>query len=50
MGLDVWAPAQFEPAMLDRLMRWTRRVLGELPPEAAERVAWKNAATLYQLD
>jgi len=50
MGIDVWAPRLFEPAMLDRLMRWTRRVLGELPPNVAERVAWKNAATVYRLD
>ena len=49
-GLDVWTAHLFEPAMLDRLMTWTRRVLGELPPDVAERVAWKNAATLYQLD
>jgi len=50
MGIDVWGPPTFEPAMLDRLMTWTRRVLGELPPAAAERVAWKNAAILYRLD
>lgn len=50
MGIDVWAPRLFEPPMLDRLMKWTRRVLGELPPAVAERVAWKNAATLYRLD
>ena len=50
MGLDVWAPRLFEPAMLDRLMTWTRRVLGELPPDVAEKVAWKNAETLYHLD
>ena len=25
-------------------------LLGELPPAVAERVAWKNAATLYRLD
>jgi predicted TIM-barrel fold metal-dependent hydrolase len=50
MGIDVWAPRLFEPAMLDRLMKWTRRVLGELPPAVAERVAWKNAATLYRID
>jgi predicted TIM-barrel fold metal-dependent hydrolase len=49
MGIDVWSPRLFEPAMLDRLMKWTRRVLGELSPEAAERVAWKNAAALYRL-
>jgi predicted TIM-barrel fold metal-dependent hydrolase len=50
MGIDVWAPRLFEPAMLDRLMRWTRRILGQLRPDVAERVAWKNAATLYRLD
>lgn len=50
MGLDLWMARLFEPAMLDRLMTWTRRVLGELPPEVAEQVAWKNAETLYHLD
>ena len=50
MGLDLWVARLFEPAMLDRLMAWTRRVLGELPPEVAEQVAWKNAAILYHLD
>lgn len=49
MGIDVWAPRLFEPAMLDRLMTWTRRVLGELPADVAERVAWKNAAVLYRI-
>jgi predicted TIM-barrel fold metal-dependent hydrolase len=50
MGIDVWAARLFEPAMLDRLMTWTRRILGELPPEVAERVAHKNAAAPYRLD
>lgn len=50
MGIDVWAARLFEPAMLDRLMTWTRRILGQLSPAAAERVAWKNAATLYRID
>ena len=50
MGIDVWATRLFEPPMLDRLMTWTRRVLGELPPDVAERVAWKNASDLYHLD
>jgi len=36
--------------MLDRLMKWTRRILGQLKPDVADRVAWKNAATLYRLD
>ncbi len=49
IGIDVWAPRLFEPATLDRLMKWTRRVLGELKPDVAERVAWKNAAALYRL-
>ena len=49
-GLDVWAPRLFEPKLLDRLMAWTRRILGELRPDVAERVAWKNAASLYRLE
>jgi predicted TIM-barrel fold metal-dependent hydrolase len=47
IGIDVWAAPLFEPAMLDRLMKWTRRILGELKPAAAERVAHKNAAKLF---
>ena len=50
IGLDAWAARLVEPAMLDRLLRWTRRVLGELPADVAEHVAWRNAATLYQVD
>jgi predicted TIM-barrel fold metal-dependent hydrolase len=50
MGIDVWAPRLFEPATLDRLMTWTRRVLGELRPEVAERVAYRNAAALFRLE
>ena len=50
MGIDVWAPRLFEPAMLDRLMKWTRRILGELSPAAAEQVAHKNAAKLYRAE
>ncbi len=50
MGMDVWAPRLFEPATLDRLFRWTRRVLGELRPDVAERVAYKNAAALFRLE
>src|SRR5262245_34515703 len=42
-GIDLWAPALFAPAMLDRLMGWTRRILGELPPAAAELIAHGNA-------
>ncbi len=50
MGLDIWAPRLFEPAMLDRLFKWTRRVLGELRPDVALRVAYKNAAALIHLE
>jgi predicted TIM-barrel fold metal-dependent hydrolase len=50
MGIDVWAPRLLEPAMLDRLMKWTRRVLGELRPDVAERVAYRNAATLFRVE
>ena len=50
MGVDVWAPRLFEPAMLDRLFAWTRRILGELKPDVAERVAHRNAAALFRLE
>jgi predicted TIM-barrel fold metal-dependent hydrolase len=50
VGVDVWAARLFEPAMLDRLMTWTRRILGELTPETAERVAHRNAARLFRLE
>ena len=50
MGIDVWAPRLFEPAMLDRLMKWTRRILGQLSPAVAEQVAYRNAAKLYRAD
>ena len=50
MGIDVWAPRLFEPATLDRLMEWTRRILGELPPAVAEKVAYKNAAKLFRVE
>ena len=50
IGVDVWAARLFEPAMLDRLFMWTRRILGELRPDVAERVAHRNAAKLYRLE
>jgi predicted TIM-barrel fold metal-dependent hydrolase len=49
IGIDVWAPRLFEPATLDKLMTWTRRILGELKPDVAERVAAKNAAALFKI-
>lgn len=50
MGIDVWAARLFEPATLDTLITWTRRILGELKADVAERVAWKNAAALLKLE
>jgi predicted TIM-barrel fold metal-dependent hydrolase len=50
MGIDVWAPRLFEASALDKLMAWTRRILGELKPDVAERVAAKNAAALFKLE
>ncbi|MBI3030414.1 MAG: amidohydrolase family protein [Candidatus Rokubacteria bacterium] len=50
MGIDVWAPRLFEPATLDRLLAWTRRILGELPPEVAQTVAYRNAARLFGVE
>ena len=49
-GVDVWAARLFEPGTLDKLMTWTRRILGELKPDVAERVASKNAAALFKLE
>jgi len=48
-GIDIWAPQLLKPEMLDRLMGWTRRVLGELPGDRAERIAHTNAARLLRL-
>jgi predicted TIM-barrel fold metal-dependent hydrolase len=50
MGIDIWAIRLFEPKMLDRLMGWTRRILGELKPEVAERVGYRNAAALFHVE
>ena len=50
IGIDVWAARLFEPPTLDKLMAWTRRILGELPPDVAARVASKNAAALFKIE
>jgi len=49
IGVDAWAARLFEPAMLDRLFTWTRRILGELRPDVAERVGHRNAVKIYRL-
>lgn len=50
MGIDAWSFKPPQPETLDRIMKWTRRVLGELRPDVAERVASRNAAGLLHLD
>jgi predicted TIM-barrel fold metal-dependent hydrolase len=50
IGVDAAAPRLFEPAMLDRLFAWTRRILGELKPDVAARVAHRNAVKLYRIE
>jgi predicted TIM-barrel fold metal-dependent hydrolase len=50
IGIDVWAPRLFEAPTLDKLMAWTRRILGELSPDVAARVASKNAAALFKIE
>ena len=50
IGLDAAAPRLFEPVMLDRLFAWTRRILGELKPDVAARVAHRNAVKLYRIE
>jgi predicted TIM-barrel fold metal-dependent hydrolase len=50
IGIDAYAARLFEPVMLDRLFAWTRRILGELRPDIAARVAHGNAVKLYRLE
>ena len=50
IGIDLWAPRFFEPKILDRMIGWTRRILGELSPAVAEQVAYRNAAKLYRAE
>ncbi len=50
IGIDVWSAKEFQPEMVDRVMKWTRRILGELRPDVAERVGYRNAMGLLHLD
>ena len=50
LDMSVAAQSGLSSAMLDRLMTWTLRILGELPPDAAERVAHRNATALFRLE
>jgi predicted TIM-barrel fold metal-dependent hydrolase len=45
LGSDTWINERW--ASYPSIMGGYRRLLGELPPEAAERIAWGNAAALF---
>lgn len=47
LGSDTWVNERW--ASYPAIMGGYRRLLGELPREVAERVAWKNAAELFGL-
>lgn len=47
IGSDTWVNARWES--YDELMQGYRTWLGGLPPEAASRIAWGNAAELFNL-
>jgi hypothetical protein len=48
VGSDTWINARW--SAYETLMADARRWLGDLPPEAAQRIAWGNAARLFGLD
>jgi len=47
LGSDTWVNERW--ASYPQIMGSYRRLLGELPKDLAERVAWKNAAELFGL-
>jgi len=47
LGSDTWINERW--ASYPSIMGGYRRLLGELPREVAEQVAWKNAATLFAI-
>ena len=48
VGSDTWINARW--SAYETLMADARRWLGDLPPDAAQRIAWGNAARLFGLD
>lgn len=48
VGSDTWVNARWQ--YYEGLMAEARAWLGELPPEAARRIAWGNGAALFGLD
>jgi hypothetical protein len=47
VGSDTWVNGRWD--QYEALMEEARRWLGELPPEAARRIAWDNGARLFRL-
>jgi hypothetical protein len=47
VGSDTWVNQRWSG--YDEIMRGYRRWLGDVPPEVAQRVAWRNAAALFGL-
>jgi len=47
VGSDTWINERWDD--YERLMQQARRWLGDLPPAAARRIAWENAAALFGL-
>jgi hypothetical protein len=47
VGSDTWVNGRWD--QYEALMEEARRWLGELPPEAARRIAWDNGARLFGL-
>jgi predicted TIM-barrel fold metal-dependent hydrolase len=47
-GTDTWVPSQW--TRLPELMATAQGWLRQLPPELAERLAWRNAACLFGSD
>ena len=47
IGSDTWVNQRWQ--YYDELMKGYRAWLGDLPPEAARRIAWDNAAALFGL-
>jgi predicted TIM-barrel fold metal-dependent hydrolase len=47
VGSDTWINARWDD--YERLMQAARRWLGSLPPATARRIAWDNAAALFEV-
>jgi predicted TIM-barrel fold metal-dependent hydrolase len=48
VGSDTWVNQRWQD--YPQIMGGYRRWLGELPPEVAAQVAWKNGARLFGLE